>query len=192
MKNVPFSELGCTRFDAIWRRGWLRPSLAFDSRLVERILLYRDRSTRLADFESNCRDPSSNACAARCADTMTRASLPFHLIPTIRAPKKDSFEGHPRRSAFFLCYGCRRWPPRFRCWPADTRRTARPATAALGQVCSPPTPNNQRRWLRQRGPCDRHAGRLKAKSVGRRNDVLPQWPYTNQLSYCARNGLARR
>lgn len=52
--NMPFSELGCTGFDVIWHRERLRQSLAVDPGLVERILLDRNRNTRLGDLESDC------------------------------------------------------------------------------------------------------------------------------------------
>src|SRR5262249_34857177 len=52
--NMPFGELGCTGFDVIWRREWLRQALAFDPSLIERILLSRDREARITDFESDC------------------------------------------------------------------------------------------------------------------------------------------
>ena len=52
--NTPFSALGCTGFDVIWRRERLRQELPFDPHLIEKIVLDRDRNTRLADFESDC------------------------------------------------------------------------------------------------------------------------------------------
>jgi hypothetical protein len=52
--NMPFSALGCTGFDVIWRRERLRQELAFEPGLVEKIVLDRDRNARLADFELDC------------------------------------------------------------------------------------------------------------------------------------------
>jgi very-short-patch-repair endonuclease len=51
--NKPFSALGCSGFDVIWRRERLRQELPFDRALVEQIVLKRDHNTRLADFETD-------------------------------------------------------------------------------------------------------------------------------------------
>jgi len=51
--NAPFSALGCTGFDVIWRRESCRQALRFDPTLVESIKLERDSSTRLSKFDSD-------------------------------------------------------------------------------------------------------------------------------------------
>ena len=52
--NMPFSALGCTAFDVIWRRERLRQQLAFEPGLVDKIILDRDGDARLTDFDSDC------------------------------------------------------------------------------------------------------------------------------------------
>ena len=52
--NKPFSALGHTAFDVIWRRERLRQELSFDPSLVEKIVINRDQTTQLADFELDC------------------------------------------------------------------------------------------------------------------------------------------
>jgi very-short-patch-repair endonuclease len=52
--NRPFSALGCTGFDIIWRRERFRQELAFDPALVEKLAVTRDHNSGLADFESDC------------------------------------------------------------------------------------------------------------------------------------------
>lgn len=52
--NKPFSALGCTGFDVIWRRERYRQELVFDPAFVERLIVRRDSDTRLAEFESDC------------------------------------------------------------------------------------------------------------------------------------------
>jgi very-short-patch-repair endonuclease len=52
--NEPFSALGCTGFDVIWRRETSRHSLRFDPGLVDKITVDRSSRTRLSEFESDC------------------------------------------------------------------------------------------------------------------------------------------
>jgi very-short-patch-repair endonuclease len=52
--NRPFSALGYTGFDVIWRRERYRQELAFDPSMVERLIVNRNSETRLAEFESDC------------------------------------------------------------------------------------------------------------------------------------------
>jgi hypothetical protein len=51
--NPPFSALGCSGFDVIWRRERFRQELSLNSKLIEKIVLDHDRSARLVDFESD-------------------------------------------------------------------------------------------------------------------------------------------
>lgn len=51
--NKPFSALGCTGFDVIWRRERYRQELAFDPALVEKLIVDRNSDTRLAEFQSD-------------------------------------------------------------------------------------------------------------------------------------------